>query len=73
LISEIWLILQKEVESTLFVDGLSIKKISVTRRFRMATGISHYHGEREWKKHISVCSINKGVLGDICASFDGLH
>ena len=54
------------MESTLFVNGLSIKKASMTRRFRDTIGLSCYSGDREWKKHLSVKSIAKGGLANLC-------
>lgn len=53
------------MESTLFVNGLSIKKASVTRRFRNTVGLSCYSGDREWKKYLSVKYIAKGGLASL--------
>jgi hypothetical protein len=65
--------LQKEMESTLFINGLSIRKPSITRRFRVTTGISSYSGEREWKKHLSIKKIAHGGLTSLCHAFDSEH
>lgn len=54
------------MESTLFVNGLSIKKPSMTRRFRNTVGLSCYSGDREWKKHLSVKNVAKRGLGSLC-------
>jgi hypothetical protein len=58
------------MESTLFVNGLSIKKASVTRRLRDTIGLSCYSGDREWKKHLSVKKIAQGGLTSLCHSFE---
>jgi hypothetical protein len=50
--------LQKEMESTLFVNGFSIKKASMTRRIRDTVGLASYTGNREWKKYLSVKPIS---------------
>lgn len=52
--------LQKEMESTLFVNGFSIKKASMTRRIRDTVGLASYTGNREWKKYLSVKPISGG-------------
>lgn len=61
------------MESTLFVNGLSIKKSSLTRRFRDTVGLSCYSGEREWKKYLSVKKMEKGSLRGLCHTFDSDH
>jgi hypothetical protein len=59
---------QKEMESTLFVNGLSIRKASITRRIRDTIGLSCYTGDREWKKYLSVKSLAKSRLSSLCHS-----
>lgn len=54
------------MESTLFVNGLSIKKASMTRRIRDTIGLSCYSGDREWKKYLSVKKISQGGLASLC-------
>jgi len=54
------------MESTLFVNGLAIKKASVTRRIRDVVGLSCYSGDRQWKKTLSVKRISKGSLATLC-------
>jgi hypothetical protein len=44
------------------VNGLSIRKASLTRRIRDTVGLSCYAGELEWKKYLSVKKIARGGL-----------
>jgi hypothetical protein len=57
---------QTKMESTLFVNGLAIKKASVARRIRDTVGLSCYSGDRQWKKLLSVKRISKGHLASLC-------